>query len=98
MTRESKAREAWKDMLNMFGKGSPEEIKAYREYIKIRQGEDKGSGKGIKSRTIKKPKTNRTGDLEGMSFVETFDLQNPETEISAGLPQQCGQAQTGLLF
>jgi hypothetical protein len=54
MTRESKAREAWKDMLNMFGKGSPEEIKAYREYIKIRQGEDKGKVKRQPGRAISK--------------------------------------------
>ena len=52
MSKESKAREHWVSMHRLFGAKSPEEIKAYREYISIVQGA--GKSKIRKPRTVKK--------------------------------------------
>lgn len=41
MTAETKAREKWKEAISTHGKGSPEDLSAYREYMKIHQGETK---------------------------------------------------------
>ena len=52
MSKESKAREHWKTMFKMFGPKSPEEIKAYREYISVAQGA--GKSKIRRPRTVRK--------------------------------------------
>jgi hypothetical protein len=41
MTIESKARDNWKAAIDMFGKGSKEELDAYRHYISISNGQEK---------------------------------------------------------
>ncbi|MCE5212626.1 MAG: hypothetical protein LLG40_13870 [Deltaproteobacteria bacterium] len=41
MSAEFKARENWKAALLMFGKGSREELDAYRNYISISNGQEK---------------------------------------------------------
>jgi hypothetical protein len=53
MSRESQARENWKAMLNMYGKKSKEELAAYHEYIRIRQGGGKKEKRAI-VRTVPK--------------------------------------------
>ena len=45
MTKIEQSRKAWQEAYKKYGKGSPEEIAAYREYVNIYQGRSKGKGK-----------------------------------------------------
>ena len=53
MTTESKARDNWKAMLEMYGKGSKEELDAYKYYISISNGQKKKQ-RTRRPQTIKK--------------------------------------------
>ena len=45
MTKTEKAREQWQSVYKQHGKGSKEEIAAYREYVKNKQGEGKSKNR-----------------------------------------------------
>ncbi|MFA5261278.1 MAG: hypothetical protein WC450_08635 [Candidatus Omnitrophota bacterium] len=71
MTKETEAREHWKNMLRMFGKKSKEELAAYKAYIKIRTGQ--GS---------KAPRQRRTLQMVPKQLFQTEELWKSQTSLS----------------
>jgi len=55
MTKIEQSRKAWQDAYRRYGKGSPEEIAAYREYVKNKQGQGKSKNRSYLTK-IKKEK------------------------------------------
>jgi hypothetical protein len=86
MSAESKAKQNWIDLYKMFGKGSPEEIAAYKEYIKISQGEGRSKIRKLRKQT----------EIKGISEADTFTMVNPETNWSEKLNENKPMIQSAL--
>ena len=55
MTKIEQSRKVWQEAYKKYGKGSPEEIAAYREYVKNKQGQGKSKNRSYLTK-IKKEK------------------------------------------